>query len=185
MKRWLLPIALVAIIAGLALTLTGNYGRGLIHDQLSAQKITFAPYDASGQKGDDYKAYPELRDRAGTTVEDGAAARDFATYINEHVIESTDGRTFSEVSAASRANPADEELAGLRRTALDGELLQAVMWNTYGWWTLSTVAFFAGIALILAGLALALWWVLRRGATAASEATPVATGKKEAHDALS
>jgi hypothetical protein len=30
------------------------------------------------------------------------------------------------------------------------------MWNTYGWWPLATVAFFAGIALIVAGLALGL-----------------------------
>jgi hypothetical protein len=28
------------------------------------------------------------------------------------------------------------------------------MWNTYGWWLLATVAFFAGIAVLVAGLAL-------------------------------
>jgi hypothetical protein len=155
MKRWLLPAALAVLIVGVVLTLAGNYGRQLVHDQLAAQKITFAPYDESGQNGDNYEAYPELRDRAGTTVTDGLAARDFATYINAHVMEATGGRSYSEVSAAARANPENEELAAVRRTALDGQLLAAIMWNTYGWWLLATVAFFAGIALTVAGVVLA------------------------------
>jgi hypothetical protein len=156
MKRWLLPAALAVLIVGAVLTLAGNYGRQLVHDQLAPQKITFAPYDESRQNGDNYQAYPELRDRAGTTVTDGLGARDFATYINEHVMEATGGRSYSEVSAAARANPQDEELQATRRTALDGQLLAAIMWNTYGWWLLATVAFFAGIALMVAGLALGL-----------------------------
>jgi hypothetical protein len=156
MRRWLLPAALAVVIVGVVLTLAGNYGRRLVHDQLAPQKIAFAPYDESGQNGDNYEAYPQLRDRAGTTVADGLAARDFATYINAHVMEATGGRSYSEVSAAARANPQDEELAATRRTALDGQLLAAIMWNTYGWWLLATVAFFAGIALIVAGLALGL-----------------------------
>jgi hypothetical protein len=162
MRRWLLPAALVALIVGVVLTLAGNYGRQLVHDQLAAQKIKFAAYDESGQNGDNYEAYPQLRDRAGTTVTDGLAARDFATYINAHVNEATGGKTFSEVSAASRANPQDEQLAEVRRTALDGQLLAAIMWNTYGWWLLATVAFFAGIALVVAGVALGLVALLLR-----------------------
>jgi hypothetical protein len=154
MKRWLVPAGLVVLIVGMALTLSGNYGRQLVHDQLATQKIKFAPYDQSGQNGDDYQAYPQLRDRAGTTVTDGLAARDFATYINAHVMEATDGKSYSEVSAAARANPDNQELAAVRRTALDGQLLAAIMWNTYGWWLLATVAFFAGIGLMVAGLAL-------------------------------
>ena len=160
MRRWLLPVALVALVVGVVLTLAGNYGRQLVHDQLAAQKIKFAPYDQSGQNGDNYEAYPELRDRAGTTVTDGLAARDFATYINAHVMEATGGKSYSEVSAEARANPENPELAATRRTALDGQLLAAIMWNTYGWWLLATVAFFAGIALIVAGVAMALAAVL-------------------------
>jgi hypothetical protein len=162
MRRWLLPAALGVLIVGVILTLAGNYGRQLVHDQLAGQKITFAAYDESGQDGDNYEAYPQLRDRAGTTVTDGLAARDFATYINAHVNEATGGKTFSEVSAASRANPEDQQLAEVRRTALDGQLLAAIMWNTYGWWLLATVAFFAGIALIVAGLALGVVALLLR-----------------------
>ena len=156
MKRWLLPAALAVLIVGVALTLAGNYGRQLVHDQLAPQKIKFAPYDQSGTNGDNYEAYPQLRDRAGTTVTDGLAARDFATYINAHVMEATGGKSYSEVSAAARANPENGELAATRRTALDGQLLAAIMWNTYGWWVLATVAFFVGIALVIAGLALGL-----------------------------
>jgi hypothetical protein len=49
--------------------------------------------------------------------------------------------------------------------ALDGQLLAAIMWNTYGWWLLATVVFFAGIALIVAGLALALLSLVARSRT--------------------
>jgi hypothetical protein len=173
MKRWLLPAALVVLIIGAILTLAGNYGRQLVHDQLAAQKIKFAAYDESGQNGDNYEAYPELRGRAGTTVTDGLAARDFATYINNaHVMETTEGRSYSEVSAAARANPENEELAAVRRSALDGQLLAAIMWNTYGWWLLATVAFFVGLALIVAGLALgAVSFLVRRPQTAARPET--------------
>jgi hypothetical protein len=65
MRRWLLPTGLAVLIVGVVLTLAGNYGRQLVHDQLAAQKITFAPYDQSAQNGDNYEAYPQLRDRAG------------------------------------------------------------------------------------------------------------------------
>ena len=173
MRRWLLPVALAFLVVGVALTLAGNYGRQLVHDQLAAQKIKFAPYDPSGQNGDNYQAYLELRDRAGTTVTDGLAARDFATYINAHVLEATGGRSYSEVSSAARANPDDEQLQATRRTALDGQLLAAIMWNTYGWWLLATVAFFAGIALIVAGLALGVvsFLVARRPRAAARSDT--------------
>jgi hypothetical protein len=156
MKRWLIAAAVAVVLVGAVLTLAGNYGRQLVHDQLAAQKIKFAPYDESGQNGDNYAAYPEIRDRAGTTVTDGLAARDFATYINAHVMETTEGRSYSEVSAAARANPEDEELQATRRSALDGQLLAAIMWNTYGWWLLATVSFFAGIGLLVAGLAVGL-----------------------------
>ena len=168
-----LPAALAVLIVGVVLTLAGNYGRSLVHDQLEPQKITFAPYDESGQQGDNYEAYPQLRDRAGTTVADGLAARDFATYINAHVLEATGGKSYSEVSAAARANPDDEQLQATRRTALDGQLPAAIMWNTYGWWLLATVAFFVGIALIVAGLVLGVLAFLaarRPQATARSEA---------------
>jgi hypothetical protein len=154
MKRWLWAAAVAVLLAGVALTLSGSYGRQLVHDQLAAQKIKFAPYDESGQNGDNYAAYPEIRDRAGTTVTDGLGARDFATYINAHVMETTEGRSYSEVSAAARANPENEEMQAVRRSALDGQLLAAIMWNTYGWWLLATVSFFVGIALIVVALAL-------------------------------
>ena len=114
-RRWLVPSAVAILVVGVVLALAGSYGRGLVHDQLAAQKITFAPYDATGAKGDTYEAYPELRDRAGTTVTDGLAARDFATYINAHVMEATGGKTYSETSAAARAVPSAANVAACTR----------------------------------------------------------------------
>ena len=60
MRRWLLPVALVALVVGVVLTLAGNYGRQLVHDQLAAQNIKFAPDDPSGKNGDNNEAYTEV-----------------------------------------------------------------------------------------------------------------------------
>jgi hypothetical protein len=162
MRSWSLPAALAVLIVGGILALAGSYGRQLVHDQLAARKVKFAAYDRSGQNGDNYQAYPQVRGRAGTMVTDGLAARDFATSINGHVSEATGGKTFSEVSAAARANPQDRRLAEVRRTALDGRLLAAIMWTPTGGGCWPPVAFFAGIALMVAGVALGLVALLLR-----------------------
>ena len=61
----------------------------------------------------------------------------------------------------------------MRRSALDGQLLAAIMWNTYGWWLLATVAFFAGIALIVVGLALGVVaFLVRRRSEAVARSDP-------------
>jgi hypothetical protein len=52
------------------------------------------------------------------------------------------------------------------------------MWNTYGWWLLATVAFFVGIALIVAGLAFgALAFLAGRRSEAVARSQPRAEAR--------
>ena len=42
-------------------------------------------------------------------------------------------------------------------TLFKGESLRAMLLNAYGWWTLATIALWAGVAMVIAGLILAIF----------------------------
>ena len=65
------------------------------------------------------------------------------------------GKTYAELSAASRANPDDQKLAGLTDTVFKGESLRGMLLNAYAFGQMATIAFygalvaFGGAALML------------------------------------
>ena len=102
-----------------------------MHNQLSEQKIAFPP---KGSPGFDAKTYPGLQKYAGQAVDNGPKAKAYADeYIKVHLKEVADGKTYSEVSTLSRANPNDEKLAGQVQTLFRGETLRGLLLNVWGW----------------------------------------------------
>jgi hypothetical protein len=98
---------------------------------------------------------PYLSKYAGQQVVDGEQARAFADhYIAVHLGKSTDGRTYSELSTQSRANPDDAALAGLVQTSFRGETLRGMLLNAYAFWKMGQVAFIAAWVALGTGLAL-------------------------------
>ncbi len=71
-----------------------------------------------------------------------------------------EGATYSETSAAAREEGLDPdvaaELQGKADTLFKGETLRSILLNAYGWWTVSTIAVYAGYAMVIAGLLLGL-----------------------------
>ena len=64
------------------------------------------------------------------------------------------GKTYSQLSAESLAQPNNTQLAGLVNTVFKGETLRSMLLNAYGWWKVSQITFIASlIAFGLAGLA--------------------------------
>ena len=61
---------------------------------------------------------------------------------------STTGETYSETSAAAREEGLDPEVAAELQAKADtlfkGETLRAILLNAYGWWTVATIALWAG-----------------------------------------
>jgi hypothetical protein len=102
--------------------------------------------------------------REGQPVDNGLQAYRFQKVIKGHVtsaLEPAGFSTYEEVSAAARASvtPAqptgDPKLQGLRRTALDGNLLRGTLFSSFAWWVTGWVGIAAGAAfLLLAGLVL-------------------------------
>ena len=149
-------IVLVLAVGGGLLYWGGNFADDMVHDQLSDQRIFFPP---AGSPALDPETYPGLQPYAGEAVDSGPKAKAYANeYIAVHLEESTDGRTYSELSTASRENPEDEELTGLVETTFRGETLRGLLLYAWGWSVVGSIALivsyaaFAGALVVLVAL---------------------------------
>ncbi len=146
-------VAAVLLVLGGAAIYGGNFGQDNVRDRLTPQNISFPPAEAMSPE-----EMAEVGDYAGATVDTGNEAEAFSRYIGLHLGEVNDGATYSETSAAAREEGLDAdvaaELQGKADTLFKGETLRSILLNAYGWWTVSTIAVFAGYAMVIAGLIL-------------------------------
>jgi hypothetical protein len=147
--RRIVEIMLVIIlgVGGGLLLFGANFGLDMVHTQLDAQDISFPP---AGSPGLTPAEYPDLQQYAGQKVDSGPKAKAYANgFIRRHLAETAGGKTYSEVSELSRANPEDEELADQVATMFKGETLRGLLLYAWGWSVVSTIALWAGIAALL------------------------------------
>lgn len=138
-----------AIGAGIAFK-EAAFARGYVHDQLLAQKISFPP---AGSPALNPEEFPDLQKYAGQPLDDGEKAKAYANgFIGRHLAKTAGGKTYSEVSAASQADPQNAQLAAQVQTLFRGETLRATLLNTWGWWTIGTYTYYAGLILTLAAV---------------------------------
>jgi len=148
----------LVVLGGLAVY-GGNFGRNSVRDRLLPEKVTFAPYaEMSPQE------QARLGQYAGQQVTTGPQAEAFARYIAGHLAEVNDGKTYAETSAAARVEGLDPKTAAELQAKADvlfkGETLRSIMLNAYGWWTVATIALYAGWFMIAAGIALGVLAIL-------------------------
>ena len=152
-------IAVVLIFVGAAAIFGGIFGRQNVQDRLEPQNIAFPPLEAMTPE-----EQAEVGEFAGETVDTGKEAEAFSRYIGLHLEAVNEGKTYSETSAAAREEglPADEaaELQAKADTLFKGETLRSILLNAYGWWTVATVALWAGVAMVLAGVLLGILAIL-------------------------
>ncbi|HET6790007.1 MAG TPA: hypothetical protein VFI35_00290 [Actinomycetota bacterium] len=152
-------IAVVLIAVGAMAIYGGNFGQQNVRDRLEPQNISFPPAEAMTPEE---KA--EIGEFAGQKVENGVQAEAFSRYIGGHLVGINDGATYSETSAAAREKGLDPdvaaELQGKADTLFKGETLRAILLNAYGWWTVATIALWAGFAMVAAGLFLGILSIL-------------------------
>ena len=162
-------LAAVFIVVGALAVFGGNFGRENVSDRLEPQRIQFPPAEAMSPEEAE-----EVGDFAGQQVVNGDQAEAFSRYIGLHLAEVNEGQTYSETSAAAREEGLDPdvaaELQGMADTLFKGEALRSILLNAYGWWTVATIAVYAGYTLIAGGIALAVFAILgfmhaRRAAT--------------------
>ena len=125
-----------------------NFVTGMVHDELVAQKISFP---AAGTPALDPKEFPDLQQYAGQQVDNGDKAKAYANgFIGRHLESVAGGKTYSQVSAASLANPQDQKLAAQANTLFKGETLRGLLLYAWGWSQVGLYAFYAAIVLTVA-----------------------------------
>ena len=146
-------VAVALIVLGASAIYGGNFGRDNVQSRLEPEKVTFAPFDAMTPE-----EQQTIGEFAGQQVTTGPQAEAFAQYIAGHLAGVNDGKTYAETSAAARAEGLDPdtaaELSAKADTLFKGETLRAIMLNAYGWWTVATIALYAGYAMVALGIIL-------------------------------
>jgi hypothetical protein len=146
-------VAVAMIVLGALAIYGGNFGRDNVQSRLEPEKVTFAPFDA--MTPEEQQSVGEF---AGQQVVNGPQAEGFARYIAGHLTGVNDGKTYAETSSEARAEGLDPdvaaELAGKADTLFKGETLRSIMLNAYGWWTVATIALYAGYAMVALGIVL-------------------------------
>ena len=133
----------LGVAAGLLLY-GANFGLNMVHSQLAAQDVTF-PSKGSPQLGP--AEFPGLQQYAGQKVDSGPKAKAYANeFISNHLAATAGGKTYSQVSELSRANPTDVKLTGQVAAMFKGETLRGLLLYAWGWSVVSTIALYAGIA---------------------------------------
>jgi hypothetical protein len=166
-------VAVVLIALGAMAIYGGNFGRDNVRDRLAPERIQFPPASAMTPEE---KA--EVGDFAGQKVDTGVEAEAFSRYIRGHLQFINDGPTYSETSAAARQEGLDPKVAADLQAKADtlfkGETLRSILLNAYGWWTVATIALWAGVGMVIAGAVLGILAVLgfRHGRKAAAVEMP-------------
>jgi len=152
-------VAIVLIVLGAMAIYGGNFGQQNVRDRLEPQNITFPPAEAMTPE-----ERADVGEFAGQKVENGAQAEAFSRYIGGHLVGVNDGATYADTSSAAREEGLDPdaaaELQGKADTLFKGETLRSILLNAYGWWTVATIALWAGVAMVIAGVALGILSIL-------------------------
>jgi len=155
------------MVLGVLAVVGGNYDKQVVTDQLTPQHISFPPAGSP-------ELLPAVKQYAGQQVVNGGQAKAYANdFIGAHLEDIAGGKSYSEVSTASRADPKNEELAGQKASLFQGETLRGLLLNAWGWSVVGTIATLAGFVLLGLGailllLPLANWQVNLRGRRSAT-----------------
>jgi hypothetical protein len=150
-----LVVAAVLLVASGLLFWANDFVDDNVRTQLTAQKIFIPP--AGSEALADPKIKPYLDKYAGQQLTNGAQAQAYADhFIKVHLDASTGGRTYSELSTASRQDPTNAELQGLVQTSFRGETLRGLLLNAYAFWKMGQVALYAAWIALGAGALLLL-----------------------------
>jgi hypothetical protein len=153
-------VAVVLLAAGGLLTWGSAYVHNTVQGQLSSQQIFFPPKAAfaHAKAGSEItpSMIPSVSQYAGQQMLTGQQAEAYADhFIAVHITEMAGGKTYSQLSAESLAQPDNAKLAATVATVFKGETLRSMLLNAYGWWKVSQLTYIAALtAFGLGGLTL-------------------------------
>ena len=161
--RWVgLALAGILVAAGGLLLWGSTYVHNTVQGQLSTQQIFFPPAAAFAHPkvGTEItpSMIPSVSQYAGQQMLTGQQAEAYADhFIAVHIQDMGAGKTYSQLSAESIAQPNNAKLAATVGTVFKGETLRSMLLNAYGWWKVSQIVYIVSLALFglgtVAGLA--------------------------------
>src|SRR6202012_2768906 len=148
-------LAVVLLAAGGMLLWGSAYIHNTVEGQLSSQQIYFPPAAAFAhpKAGTEItpSMIPSVSQYAGQQLLTGQQAEAYPDhFIAVHISNMSGGKTYSQLSTASLAQPNNTQLAGLVSTVFKGETLRSMLLNAYGWWKVSQIVYI--VSLVLFGL---------------------------------
>ena len=174
----------ILLAAGGLLTWGSAYVHNTVRGQLAAQQIFSPPAAAFAHRKAGSEITPSMiplvSQYAGQQMLTGQQAEAYADhFIAVHIAEMGGGKTYSQLSTESLAQPANTKLAATVQTVFKGESLRSMLLNAYGWWKISQITYIAAIiSFALAGLSLitsAFAFSLRRRSNPEAQIDPSVT----------
>jgi hypothetical protein len=163
-----LVLAVVLAIGGGLLVWGHNFVGNEVHNQLAAQKIYFPANGSPELKSLPTADRTAMSQYAGQQLLTGAQAQVWADhFIAVHLREIGGGKTYSQLSTESLANPRNTALADQVQTVFRGTALRGMLLDAYAFWTMGQIMLISAIvAFVGAGLFLLLslfgFWHLSR-----------------------
>jgi hypothetical protein len=144
-------LAAVLLIAGSLLLWGSAYVHNTVQSQLASQQIYFPPAAAFAhpKAGTEItpSMIPSVSQYAGQQLLTGQQAEAYADhFIAVHVADMANGKTYSQLSALSQAQPANTALATTVNTVFKGETLRSMLLSAYGWWKVSQITYIISLA---------------------------------------
>jgi hypothetical protein len=148
------------LVAGGLLLWGSAYVHNTVQGQLAAQQISFPPAAAFAhpKAGTEItpSMIPSVSQYAGQQMLTGQQAEAYADhFIAVHIANMAGGKTYSQLSAQSQAQPGNTQLAGTVSTVFKGETLRSMLLNAYGWWKISQITYIISLTAFGLGAAAA------------------------------
>ena len=124
-----------------------DFAKSSVSTELSAQHIFFPPKGSPAIAALPAADQTAMNKYAGEQLSDGAQAKVYAdNFIAVHLSEVAGGQTYSQISAASLADPANAQLKQQAQTLFQGETLRGLLLGDgYAYWTFGQIAQYAAI----------------------------------------
>lgn len=147
-----LLIAVVLIVAGALMTWGYTFVNNQVTTQLTEQQIFFPAKGSPELTALPAADEAAMSQYAGQQMTNGAQAQTYANnFIAVHLKEIGGGKTYSQLSAESLAQPGNVKLAAQVDTVFRGTTLRGLLLNAYAFWQIGQILLIAFIVAYIAG----------------------------------
>lgn len=140
-------LAVLLLVAGGLLIWAYTFVNNQVTTQLTEQQIVFPAANSASIKALPAADAAAMTQYAGQQMTTGAQAETYANhFIAVHLKEIGGGKTYSQLSAESLAQPRNAVLKAQVDTVFQGTTLRGLLLNAYAFWQIGQIALWAAIA---------------------------------------